>query len=281
MIEDAVLRTQAHCSACGSVRFRFIDSSSVFIKCRSCGAVTNTQHRMISYSDSYFTDDYRAQYGKTYAEDFDNIYALSMERIRSIQKYISSKKGKRLSLLDIGCALGFFLKAAQDAGFSPVEGIEISQYASCYAREHFSFTITTAPFDSFTSSKKYDLISAWYVIEHFSDTQQTVKRVYSLLEPGGIFACSIPSAWGPSFLLHRSEWAASHPSDHRIDFTPYSIKKFLKKTGFRSVYVNPASIHTERIVKKSSTFFPIADRIYRILAHVVPFADTIEVYAVK
>ena len=62
------------CPVCGGDRSRPAAGDAPFRRCRACGVVFNTAHAPLSYSDSYFTADYKAQYGKTYEEDFDPIY---------------------------------------------------------------------------------------------------------------------------------------------------------------------------------------------------------------
>ncbi|MFA4888562.1 MAG: class I SAM-dependent methyltransferase, partial [Candidatus Omnitrophota bacterium] len=53
----------------------------------------------------------------------NKIYTFQM-RLDDIEKYSSGKK-----ILDIGCAMGLFLEAAQMRGWDPY-GIEVSEYAA-------------------------------------------------------------------------------------------------------------------------------------------------------
>jgi hypothetical protein len=96
------------CPLCGSEDEKTVLVGSPFRLCRSCGTVYNALHKTLSYSDSYFTDDYKAQYGKTYEEDFAAIYKAADRRVsRILSLWNKTHIKKPSSALDIGCAMGF------------------------------------------------------------------------------------------------------------------------------------------------------------------------------
>lgn len=270
------------CLICGSTKIKPVNKE-LFV-CRKCGAVSNFAWKPAGYDDNYFIDDYKKQYGRTYEQDFPQIYAVSQKRItriKRIQKHTKDFISEKNSLLDIGCALGFFLKAAYDAGFVSVSGIEISAYAAAYAKEKFGFDVRCEPFEEAAEIATFDVISAWYFIEHCENTAEIAAKVYASLAPGGIFAFSAPSVFGPMFSCKRTEWVASRPNDHRVDFTPRSVKVLLKKAGFRKIRIYAAGFHPERLVNEGSLFYAVFSRLYGFFARFTAYSDTIEVYARK
>ncbi len=264
------------CPLCGSERKILL--SSGLNKCSFCGCGYNTKHKLIDYTDSYFTSDYKKQYGKTYEEDFDHIYSISKNRIEQI-KQISN--GNNNSILDIGSALGFFLKCASDAGYKKTLGIEISPFASQYCISNFGIETIMSSFNNIKISDKFDVITSWYFIEHNYDPVQVLNKIFSILENGGVFAMAVPSIFGPLFYFNREEWVEKHPEDHRVDFSPESVKKILKKVGFKKIQINAAGFHPERVFNSKSILFPIFKSIYIIFSKIFKFSDTIEVYAIK
>ncbi len=272
----------ARCPLCGTAsRKRAFSGHEGLMKCLRCGIVFNSLHRPLRYNDSYFIEDYRAQYGKTYEEDFDTIYRMSLVRIETILPLLKQTSGPHPpSLLDIGCALGFFMKAASDRGFR-VRGVEISPYGSAYCREKFGMEVFQGPFDEFSTGELYDVITAWYFLEHCADPVQVVERISGMLNRGGIFAFSAPSIFGPQFRLHRETWAGTHPVDHRIDLSPRSARAFLTRHGFRKIIIRPGGIHPERVMAKGSFLYPAFSRLYNGISGLISFSDTMEVYAVK
>lgn len=265
------------CPVCGKDEKRKISSNLNL--CRRCGIIFNSDCRSLSYDRDYFINEYREQYGKTYLEDYGNIYSLSMTRLDRILELLAVE-GKR-SLLDIGCAAGFFLKAAKDRGISTLLGIEISAYAADYCRKTFGIDVIESPFDSVEISKRFDIITSWFFIEHCIDPIGAMRRIYSMLNRGGVFALSVPSFYGPMYYFKTDEWVRTHPADHRIDLSPASARRILKDLGFRKVHVVKSGYHPERVLKSGSFLYAMFEPLYRKFTEITAFSDTIEIYAVK
>lgn len=270
----------AQCPVCFSDKT--ISISDHIRLCDSCSIAFNTEFSPKQYTDSYFLSEYRKQYGKTYIEDYNAIYATSKNRLTKILKFIQiKKKTASLTLLDVGSAAGFFLKCSQDFGLRNVTGIEISDYASAYCSKTFNIPIIHTSFDHLVFKNRYDIITAWFFIEHCENPHRAIKKIYEALNYGGIFALSGPSIYGPMYKFHRNAWISTHPTDHRIDFSPRFFTTILKKWGFRKIHITPAGIHPERMISSKSVFFKPFSLAYRIYSHATAFSDTIEAYAVK
>ena len=265
------------CPFCGRQNRTVISAS--LNRCAGCGIIFNAEHKSLSYDRDYFTSEYKEQYGRTYIDDYENIYRMALARLEKIFRMIKIKPG--LSLLDLGCAAGFFLKAAKDSRIKDLLGIEISDFAADYCRKNFSIDVIQAPFAEVEIDRKFSIISSWFFLEHMADPAATIRKIFSMLEDGGIFACGIPSYYGPSFSFNRDDWVKTHPTDHRFDFSPSSAKRILKKAGFRKVKVYRAGYHPERVVKKNSWLYPFFEPVYNLFSRITAYSDTIEIYAVK
>lgn len=233
----------------------------------------------MSYSEEYFIEEYAAQYGRTYIEDFDNIYSLSQRRLEEIFRHIPPTN--KVSILDIGSAAGFFLKAAEDRGVKDLTGVEISAYASSYCMDNFGIQVYKTPFDQVQINRKFNIITAWFFLEHCQDPASSIDKISGLMMDGGILAMSLPSWFGPLYYFNREKWIKSHPSDHRIDLSPGSVKKMLQKAGFKTVKVKKCGYHPDRIIKKEALLMPLFEPLYRKFTDFTAFSDTIEVYAIK
>jgi len=268
----------AGCPFCGRSSEKKI--SIDFYRCRRCDLIFNINCKSLSYDRDYFISDYQGQYGKTYLDDFDNIYRLSNTRLEKILK-LTKLPAKDISILDIGSAAGFFLKAAKDKGIKKLKGIEISNFASDYCRNNFNIDVIESPFEHAEINEKFDIITSWFFIEHLSDPLSAMKRIYEMLNDGGIFALAAPSCYGPMFYFNIDEWIRTHPKDHRIDMSPAGAKKILKEIGFTKVKVRKCGYHPERVLSRESFLYKPFELIYRIYSSLTGFSDTIEIYAVK
>ena len=231
--------------------------------CRA-GAVHFLKAKSIDYGPDYFLEEYRKQYGRSYLEDEEALRRLARRRLDLLP-------GEPGRLLEIGCALGFFLDEARELGYE-TEGLEISGYAAEYAREKLKLNVRRDSFPDFHCEPRYDVVAAFYVGEHFADQKAFFQKVASLLREGGSFLFAYPSTNGPLFQCRRAEWVASHPGDHFADYSPASLKKILPLYGLELSRVRPSSYHPERACSWRRLLRPF----YRSLANLNCYGDTME-----
>ncbi len=258
---------------------RDFDESPKFFYCKSCKSVIHNLYEVVPYGREYFMDDYEKQYGKTYIDDYENIYANSLKRMDNIFRFFGRKDYS--SLLDIGSAAGFFLKAAKDRDIDDLMGVEISQFAAEFCSQNFSIPVVRQSFDTVNLKRKFDIITAWFFIEHCADPRRVLEKIYKMLNDSGVLAFSVPSCHGPMYRFHREEWERTHPGDHLINLSPGGAKKILGDLGFKKVRVLPSGFHPERVLSNSSPLYGLFTKLYRLYGNMTGFSDTIEIYAVK
>ena len=241
-------------------------------KCRNTGTFFYKKAVSREYTDSYFQEEYKKQYSKTYREDETNLRNLAKKRLSLLAKY-APLEGK---LFEIGCASGYFLDEAKKAGFA-VSGIEISQSESAFARSIGLDVATVSMFD-YAKDDKFSVICAFFVLEHFPDLEQIFARISNLLLPGGLLFLGLPSAAGPVFSTNPTEWFKTHPTDHFYDFTPQAFKKTMQRTGLEVIHASPMSYHRER---DKGWKGQLPEFLYRKLADLTCYGDTIHTIAKK
>ena len=139
----------------------------------------------------------------------------------------SLRRGTRL--LDVGCATGDFLAAARERGID-AEGLELSKWSASIARER-GLTVHETTLASLEGESRFDAITMFGVIEHFTDPAAELRHAHRLLAPGGVFAgwtgdvASITSR-----LLGRRWWYWQ--GQHLQYFTRRSLEEILLRTGF-------------------------------------------------
>ena len=209
-----------------------------------------------SYGEDYFFSEYREQYGKTYLEDFAHIKELAGPRLRIIGRLRAAGHSVRTPaggrLLDVGCAYGPFLLASREAGYEAF-GIDTSEAAVRYVREQLSLPGLTARFDVLPGSflpeefcGRYDVITMWYVLEHFRDSAEVLQKVFNLLKPGGIFAFSTPNAGGISARRAPGCFFGRNPEDHFTLWSPSTVRRILPRFGFTVRKIRVTGHHPER-----------------------------------
>lgn len=250
-----------------------------YARCPCCGLVFmfSLNEKGEEYSESYFDSEYRKQYGRTYLEDFSKIEEMGRRRLEVILK---TAKGRKGSLLDIGCAYGPFLKAAKDKGYD-VEGCDLSGAAVSYVKNRLKIPAWKSPGSvPDLKNRKWSVISMWYVIEHMEDLDSLLKTLNPALEPGGIFAFSTPSCSGISGKRSLRKFLINGPKDHFTVWNPNTARKILKKYGFAIKKTVISGHHPERFG------FPGCGRgagfkFFMFLSKLFKLGDTFEIYACR
>jgi 2-polyprenyl-3-methyl-5-hydroxy-6-metoxy-1,4-benzoquinol methylase len=235
--------------------------------------------REIRYDEGYFFADYRAQYGRTYLEDFGHIQELGRERLERIRR-VRPAPG---SLLDVGCAYGPFLAAAQSRGYDAF-GLDVAGEAVAFVRDSLGLPVVKIAFQDFDAEhafhrRHFDIITMWYVIEHFEALDQILARVSALLPVGGVFAFSTPNGRGISGRMNLRSFLENSPPDHYVVFTPRSARRVLRRYGLRVRSVRITGHHPERFpgMLGRPRFAKVAGTLSRFFG----LGDTFEVYAEK
>lgn len=274
------------------VVFRLPDRS--YYRCSSSGLLYMRRFRSpsIRYEERYFFEEYRRQYGRTYLEDFEGIRRTGVGRLRLIRKLERDKKrekkerGTGRRLLDVGCAYGPFLKAAEEAGYLPF-GIDVAEQAVAYVTDTLGYPAsrtTLEELDPLTTfgHRRFEVITMWYVIEHIPDLPSLLSRVAELLLPGGVFAFSTPNGEGVSATTNREDFLRRSPEDHLTIWEPTRLSAVLEPFGFEVERVRVTGHHPERfpLIRESSSpmLRTLATPLLRAKSKLRGLGDTFECY---
>ena len=228
------------------------------------------------YEKDYFLEEYQKSYGKSYQDDEKNIKSLAKDRINIIQYF--KKQG---TILDIGAAFGYFLDVAKANGFQ-THGIEISNFAGKYLQKNHQTFIGDFLQIINKLNTSYEIITMWYVIEHFKDIHLVLKTVSLLQQKGDIFAFSTPNGQGLSARFLQKQFLKTSPQDHYFIFTSKGLSIILKKYGYKLVKLNSTGIHYLRFKKRFPVIaFFTSKFLYKLIAKRLNLGDTMELFFQK
>ncbi|HUX39570.1 MAG TPA: methyltransferase domain-containing protein [Rectinemataceae bacterium] len=285
------------CPLCGSRERKAIhrEANKSYFRCQSCGMLYLTRFgstRKAPYTATYFFDEYRRQYGRSYLDDWPALVSFAATRLASIEALAAKTLGRTagLSLLDVGCAYGPYLEAAKARGHEPY-GIDISTEAARYVREELGLPAVPGDFADIRVAGSFggpfDCISLWYVIEHFEDLDAVLRNASALLRTGGILAISTPSGEGVSARFAPASFFSASPEDHFTIWEPSRARVPLAFHGFRLEKIRITGHHSERFPflreggimrgRFRKLCLGLFDRVSRLFG----LGDTFELYAVK
>ena len=285
--------SRMYCPVCGKKENKIDpiisrNASRTYRRCSECGLVymSFTTEPDKKYQKSYFFEDYKKQYGKTYQEDFDSIKNQCFRRIGVISEL--KAEGSSKNVLDIGCAYGPFLAAASERNMNPF-GTDISEDAVNYVKKELHYPASCTAFPEIDTVSEFgvshfDVVTMWYVIEHFKNLDCVLKKISSILKVGGVFAFSTPSAEGVSAKNNPDNFYTISPSDHYSVWEPSKAQRILQKYGFTVEKMVSTGHHPERFpsiqktgAKKGSFRWMAVDKLSRMMN----LGDTVEIYCRK
>ena len=274
------------CPVCGTLVNRAVGRfpERSYFRCDECGMVYETNHdrNKAQYNRDYFFEEYSRQYGKTYLEDFDNIRRMGAARLDRIRGVMGELRDRRL--LDVGCAYGAFLVEAEAAGATSY-GIDVSEEAIGYVHDTLHITCARTPFEQLDLSAAFgieqvDIVTMWYVIEHFPRLDVVLEKVNSMLPRGGVLALATPNLAGVSGTSDFGRFIANSPRDHFTLWDPSISRSVLGRFGFRVAAVNITGHHPERF-RVPGAGLGWTQRVLSAYSRFAGLGDTFEVFAVK
>ena len=149
-------------------------------------------------------------------------------------------------ILDVGCGTGLFLAAAQRRGWQPF-GIDDSEEATQYARDHFGLDVWVGDFKDFhAEDRRFDVITGWDILEHARKPIEVLEAMRSCLAPSGSVALSTPNQRNILDLVAGSLYRLTggratgylekfYIEQHFLYYTPQTLTAALERAGFEVV----------------------------------------------
>jgi SAM-dependent methyltransferase len=203
-----------------------------FKVCATCGSGFLPQEAK-AYDASYFD----GSAGVDYEDSKRQMQLINRGRLDWIAA-LAPQPGK---LLELGCALGFFLEAAEERGWEGW-GIEISPFAAAKAQERFAGrvlagTLAQAP----PAWRDFDLAGGFHVLEHVPDPGEVLRDLQVRLKPGALLAWEVPDFGSRKARRAKEAWTYFLPGEHLNYFTVEGLKHLHEACGFELVFVKRCS----------------------------------------
>lgn len=135
------------------------------------------------------------------------------------------------TVLDVGCATGFFLEVAAEAGWEPY-GVELSSFAASVARECFGERVVNGTLEEAGYPDAFfDAVTLFDLIEHVRDPRGFLAEVRRVLRPEGRLLLVTPDLSSLSARLMGRRWSHYH-REHLHYFSQATLARLLAETGF-------------------------------------------------
>ncbi len=221
------------CALCG-----FYDPITMFrvngytiVRCACCGLEYVDCTVRDDFPETFYQDDFfkggHEKFGYAdYLGDRDNNMRMASNRVRLIERFRT-----RGSVLDVGCAAGFFLEALGSQwdryGCEPCAGMADT------AREKFGDRIARTAFEQHDTDRRFDVITMWDSLEHVTDPNGCLSKAYDYLKDDGLLFIGTPDSGSVAARLLGRRWYYYVPPAHLFFFDRRTLHVLLRKHGFQ------------------------------------------------
>lgn len=223
------------------------------------------------YNQDYFNNPQSHRCGyENYQKDKELIIKTSYLRLNQIEKY-KPDKGK---LLDVGCAMGFFLEAAQERGWD-IYGIDVSPAATSVVKKQLDGRVFTGTLEEIPFPRhNLDVITMWDVIEHVSDPKKLLQQARILLKNDGVLVLTTPNSRSLWAKLMKDKWIG-YKDEHFFYFNRKNLKLLLEQTGFSIKAVKAAGkfIQLQMFIKRISLYSPLLASLMQKISKWISFSN--------
>jgi len=230
---------EVDCYLCGSPRrrVRFTEGAIRLAECTECGLVYVTPQLEPEalnglYQEPYWQSSCAKDYGyMDYLREKDLYLKTFRKRLRNITAH--RRDGK---LLDVGCAAGFFLHVAREAGFD-AHGVDVAAPMVRFAREELGLenvregTLRGVGYPDHA----FDGVTLWDVIEHMHDPLEALEECRRVLRPDGLLVLETQNVRSGFARLMGRRWHHFKMLEHLYHFDPKTCTVLLERAGFEVV----------------------------------------------
>ena len=214
------------CPVCKGITAPFFVGKRDLLECIHCHIVFDTR---VSYDRNFY------EHQRAASVDATKIDA-RRRNVRQRINLIKTLLHKDISLLDIGCGEGVFLREVL-ADVREATGLEPTLFYVNYAREHFNLDVRQGLIEDVDfPDGAFSVITMFHVIEHVDDPVAALKKIGRWLQTGGHLVIEVPNIKSPTARYKGLDWEMIIP-EHRFQFYGESLRYVLDRAGFRLISV--------------------------------------------
>jgi len=146
-------------------------------------------------------------------------------RLWELKNYLGKK---RLSLLDLGCGDGTYVRTANQLGIKAI-GVEPKTTAL------HSMVVIKSSIEKLTLKKKFDVVTMYHVLEHVNNPKKVLIKAKENLKDEGILVLEVPLVGNFTEKFLGKDFFAYGDKTHKHFFTKRQLVQLLNETGFEVI----------------------------------------------
>jgi 2-polyprenyl-3-methyl-5-hydroxy-6-metoxy-1,4-benzoquinol methylase len=261
-------RQEVSCGVCYLNNFerKFNLNGFIHNKCNNCGTLFVSPRLSDAALSELYGDAY---YSEFYQNSLLGAFELRKEKIgksKTAQIFKYCKLNTIGKYLDIGAGIGEVPDVFKDLSWV-THVIEMNPVAIEWLKTRNHKSVFHGDFEDYRTNEKFDLITAWGVVEHLVDPDAFLSKVFDLIEPDGVFVSEVPHA--DSLLVNFTQNTGIDPErilmgeQHVVLHSKRAYEDLHKRNGFELVHIQTNGLDFSTITKVCNLNIP-RDIIFQI-----------------
>ncbi len=139
------------------------------------------------------------------------------------------------TLLDVGCGNGRFLQKMRERHAYDVTGVDLSPLAVQAAKVNYGLDV----FQGFLEDARFpdasfDVVTAWWYLEHVPNPVSTLHEIARVLKPGGFLVFGVPNTRSVAAQLFGSRWYHLDCPRHLALYAPRPVRRLMQEAGLET-----------------------------------------------
>lgn len=225
------------CPLCAATAaYRQEVGSFPLLRCGSCNLEFLRPQPDDDVLNRIYGRDYYDAWGVAEAESA--VRDLKMATFRTRWQAISRLLPDKPRVLDVGCAMGYFMEVVEETGGQPY-GVEISERGVECCRRKFGKDsvhqgeLETADFPDM-QEQRFDAIFMSDLLEHVRDPSSTLRQARQRLTATGLLVVTAPNTSSSSRKIMGKRWPHYKP-EHLYYFNEKNLRQLFQQSGFAAV----------------------------------------------
>src|SRR5690606_21383420 len=164
-------------------------------------------------------------------DDHLDVWRRNAELVRDDAERALGLPAPKVRILDVGCGQGFFLEQCVALGMV-ARGIEPSEHAVSYARDHLKLDVRAMTPESLGPDERYHVMTMWEVLEHVPDPLATLRGLRGHLEEGGRIWIAVPNVNALQRRVQGGRYFNLVNKSHLTHFDRRTLARMLREAGF-------------------------------------------------
>lgn len=225
--------SSTYCPVCGDLQDCvqvFVRNGIPILRCSACSVgitqLPNNFSAASIYTEAYFQGGHADGYS-----DYVGSEDVLRGEFRTAVQDLRSAGCTDGTLLELGCAYGFFLAEANK--YFKEQGIEMSDSAVRFCRARgFDVEQGTLTAEYVGRHTPFDAVVMLDVVEHLMEPDKVMALVHSAMKPGGKLMLTTGDWESGLSRIMGKHWRLMTPPQHTFFFSPRTMSAMLTRVGF-------------------------------------------------